>query len=58
LSPDDETVPIGGPVQELGKSLDDLAGASAKDVDDAYNALADWAAKLDNTVGYVTKACA
>lgn len=58
LPPDNETVPKGGPVQELGKSLNDLTGATAKDVDDAYNALTDWAAKLDNTVGYVTKACA
>jgi hypothetical protein len=58
LPPDKETVPMGGPVQELGKSLGDLTGPTAKDRDEAYNALTDWAAKLDNTDDYVVKACA
>jgi hypothetical protein len=57
LPPDKETVPRGQPVQELGDSLDDLTSSSAKDVEDAYNALPDWAAKLGNTADIVSEAC-
>jgi hypothetical protein len=56
--PDRDTVPMGDPVIELGTSLRQLTGPDAGDRDDAYGALENWAAKLDNTAKFVSKACA
>ena len=53
-----ETVPRGEGVQVLGDSLADLKSETTRDVDDAYNALHDWAVKLNNTANAISDACA
>jgi CelD/BcsL family acetyltransferase involved in cellulose biosynthesis len=58
LPTEPETVPRGEGVEVLGRSLADLNGGDPGDVDDAYSALPDWAAKLNNTGNEVSDACA
>jgi hypothetical protein len=55
--PDRDTVPMGDPVIELGRTLDQLVGSDVVDRDDAYGSLTNWAAKLDNTARFVARAC-
>jgi hypothetical protein len=55
--PDRDTVAMGDPVTELGRTLDQLVGRDVVDRDDAYASLTDWAAKLDNTARFVAAAC-
>jgi hypothetical protein len=57
LPTEPETVPRGEGVEVLGRSLADLKGGEPGDLD-AYRALPDWAAKLNNTANDVSDACA